>query len=112
MAWRGMAWNGVAWRTLNDKAGLTARIHRSVGLAARRPPREQQSRSLCGRGCLCRSSHTGDFNIGTQVATMPGAWRYSVSAGTVWPGVSTLRLSEIGHLICNFSLSVATRTVV
>ena len=39
--------------------------------------------------CLCRgdfsgSSHTSDLNIGTQVATLPGVWRYRVSAGTGW----------------------------
>ena len=33
------------------------------------------------------SSHTSDFKIGTPVATLPGAWRYRVSAG---PGVSIL----------------------
>ena len=27
---------------------------------------------------------------GTLVATLPGAWRYRVSAETGWPGVSTL----------------------
>ena len=31
-----------------------------------------------------------DSNIGTPVATLPGAWRYRVSAGTGWPGVSIL----------------------
>ena len=36
------------------------------------------------------SSHTSDLNIGTQVATLPGAWRYRVSAGTGRPGVSIL----------------------
>ena len=36
------------------------------------------------------SSHTSDLNIGTAVATVPGAWRYRVSAGTSWPGVSIL----------------------
>ena len=44
--------------------------------------------------CLCQdfsgSSHTSDFKIGTPVATLPGAWRYRVSAGTGWPGVSIL----------------------
>ena len=34
------------------------------------------------------SSHTSDFKIVTQVATLPGAWRYRVSAGTGRPGVS------------------------
>ena len=35
-------------------------------------------------------SYTSDFKIGTPVATLPGAWRYRVSAGTGWPGVSIL----------------------
>ena len=34
------------------------------------------------------SSHTSDFKIRTPVATLPGAWRYRVSAGTNEPGVS------------------------
>ena len=36
------------------------------------------------------SSHTGDLKIGTPVATLPGAWRYRVSAGTGWLSVSIL----------------------
>ena len=35
-------------------------------------------------------SHTSDLKIGTPVATLPGTWRYTVSAGTGWPGVSIL----------------------
>ena len=58
------------------------------------------------------SSHTSDLNIGTPVATLPGAWRYRVSAGTGRPGVSILRLGEIDSLICNFYLSVAARKIV
>ena len=42
-----------------------------------------------------RSSHTSDLKIGTQVATLPGAWRYRVSAGTGRPGVSILWLGEM-----------------
>ena len=53
------------------------------------------------------SSHTSDLNIGTPVATMQGAWRYRVSAGTGRPGVSILRLGEVESLICSFCLSVA-----
>ena len=34
------------------------------------------------------SSHSSDLNIGTPVATLPGAWHYRVSAGTGRPGVS------------------------
>ena len=30
------------------------------------------------------------LNIGTPVATLPGAWHYRVSAGIGWPGVSIL----------------------
>ena len=40
-------------------------------------------------------SHTSDLKIGTPVATLPGAWRYRVSAGTGWPGVSILWLGEM-----------------
>ena len=36
------------------------------------------------------SSHTSDLNIGTPVATLPGARRYRASAGTGRPGVSIL----------------------
>ena len=36
------------------------------------------------------SSHTSDLKIGTPVATLPGAWRYRVSAGTGRPYVSIL----------------------
>ena len=46
------------------------------------------------------SSHTSDLNIGTPVATLPGAWRCRVNAGTGWPSVSILWLSEVENLIC------------
>ena len=36
------------------------------------------------------SSHTSDSEIGTPVATLPGAWQYRVSTGTGRPGVSIL----------------------
>ena len=36
------------------------------------------------------SSQTSDLKTGTPVATLPGAWRYRVSAGTGRPGVSIL----------------------
>ena len=42
------------------------------------------------RGSFSRSSHTSDLKIGPPVATLPGAWHYSVSAETCWPGVSIL----------------------
>ena len=44
----------------------------------------------CLDGIFLGSSHTSDLKIGTPVATLPGAWRYRVSAGTGWPGVSIL----------------------
>ena len=36
------------------------------------------------------SSYTSDSRTGTPVATLSGAWRYRVSAGTGQPGVSIL----------------------
>ena len=59
-----------------------------------------------------RSSHTSDLKTGTPVATLPGAWRYRVRAGTGWPSVSILRLGEMESLICNFYLSVAAHRFV
>ena len=41
-------------------------------------------------GIFCGTSHTSDLKIGTQVATLPGAWQFWVSAGTGWPSVSKL----------------------
>ena len=58
----------------------------------RRPPRERKipgSNPACA-GIFSGSSHTSDLKIGTPVATLPGAWRYRVSAGTGGPGVSIL----------------------
>ena len=57
------------------------------------------------------SSHTSDLKIGTPVATLPGAWRYRVSAGTGRPGVSILRLGEMESLVCNFYLSVVAHKI-
>ena len=54
----------------------------------RRPTRE---RKIPGSNPdFLGSSHTSDSKIGTPVATLPGAWRYRVSAGTGRPGVSIL----------------------
>ena len=36
------------------------------------------------------SCHTSDLKIGTPVVTLKRAWRYRVSTGTGWPGVSIL----------------------
>ena len=58
------------------------------------------------------SNHTSDLKIGTPVATLPGAWRYRVSAGTGRPGVSILSLREMESLDCKFNLSVAARKIV
>ena len=63
-------------------------------------------------GDFSGSSHTGDFKTGTPLAPLPGPWRYRVSAGTGWPGVSIVRLGEVESLICNFCLSVAARKII
>ena len=60
--------------------------------SGKRPPRERKvpgSNPACA-GIFSGSSHTSDLKIGTPVATLPGAWRYRVSAGTGRPGVSIL----------------------
>ena len=42
------------------------------------------------RGFFSGMSHTSDLKIGTPVATLLGVWRYKVSTGTGWSGVSIL----------------------
>ena len=40
---------------------------------------------------LCQElSHTSALKIGTPMVTLPGAWRYRVSAGAGWADVSIL----------------------
>ena len=85
-----------------------------VGLVVRRPPWERKilgSNPPCAR-IFSRPSHTSDLKTGTPVATLPGAWRYRVSAGTGRPGVSILWLDEVESSICNFYLSVAACKIV
>ena len=72
----------------------TASAEKTASLAEwlRRPPRERKvpgSNPACA-GSFSGSSHTSDSKIGTPVATLPGAWRYRVSAGTGRPAVSIL----------------------
>ena len=62
------------------------------------------------RGDISGSSHTRDLKIGTPAATLPGAWRYRISARTGRPGVSIL--GEVESLICSFYLRVAARKTV
>ena len=58
------------------------------------------------------SSHTSDLKIGTPMATLSGARRYRISAGTGRPGVSIPLLGEVESLICKFYLRVAARKIV
>ena len=79
----------------------------SLPLWLRCPPRERMipDSNLTCAGIFPGSSHTSDLKIGNPGATPPVAWRYRVSAGTGWPGVSILCLGEMESLICN-SISV------
>ena len=76
----------------------------------RRPPRERKipGSNPAYAGIFSGSSSTSDLKTGY----LPGAWRYRVSAGTGWPGVSILRLGEMESLVCNFCLSVTARRIV
>ena len=74
------------------RRGPDCTCDRLVGLVVRRTPRGRKvpgSNPACA-GIFSGSSHTSDLNIGTPVATLPGAWRYRVSAGTGRPVVSIL----------------------
>ena len=88
---------------------LLIKENRLVGRVVTRPLRERKipGSKLAWAGIFSGSSHTSDLKIGTPVATLPGAWRYRVSAGTGRPGVSILWLGEVERLI-SFYLSVAS----
>ena len=82
----------ATYRPLTDRVVPLLSSNRVGGLVVRRPPRE---RKIPGSNPACdaifsESSHTSDLNIGTPVATLPGAWRYKVSTGFGRPGVSIL----------------------
>ena len=68
------------------------RRDRLAGLVVKAPTSQAEDPGLESRWLreFFGSSHTSDFNIGTPVATLPGSWRYRVSAGTGRPGVSIL----------------------
>ena len=72
---------------------VTAPADRLVGLVVKASASRVKipsSNPACAEIIFPGSSHTSDLKIGTPVATLPGAWRYRVSAGTGWPGVSIL----------------------
>ena len=75
-----------------------------VGKASASRAEDQGFDSRLRRGDFSGSSHTNDLKIGTLVATLPGAWRSWVSAGTGWSGVIILWLGKIVSSICNFSV--------
>ena len=87
---------------------------RLVGLVVKAPVTRAEDpgfESLLPRYFL-GSSRTSDLKTGTPVATLPGAWRYRVSAGTGRPGVGILWLGEVESLTRNFYLSEAARKLV
>ena len=67
-------------------------LHRLVGIVAKASALRAEDPGFESRlrRDLSGSSHTSDFKIGTPVATLSGAWRFRVSAGTGRPGVSIL----------------------
>ena len=93
----------------------TLRPHRLLGLVVKESTSRAEDPgfgSRLRREDISGSSHTSDLKIGTPVATLPGDWRYRVSAGTGRPGVSILWLDEVESLICNFCLNAVARKLV
>ena len=66
--------------------------HRRAGLVVKASASEAEDPGFESRWRrdFSGSSHTSDLNIGTPVATLPGAWHYRVIAGTGRPGASIL----------------------
>ena len=87
-----MPWSLTAFRPHLFQGHLPPDSYRLVGLVVKASASRAEDpgfESRWRRG-FSGSSHTSDLNFGTPVATLPGAWRYSVSAGTGRPGVSIL----------------------
>ena len=80
---RDPAWSGLATLSPCDRlAGLVVKA--SVSGSENPGFESRLRRDFSG------SSHISDLKIDTPVATLPGAWRYRVSAGTSRPSVSIL----------------------
>ena len=80
------------WMEVSQVCFLSGHHVHGQWTAWRPRPRERKIRGLnpaCGR-IFSELSHTSDLKIGTPVATLPGTWRYRVSVGAGWPGVSIL----------------------
>ena len=81
-------------KALREQWGMfgPAAFYRLVGLAVKASASRAEDPGFESRlrGDFSGSSHTSELKIGTSLATLPGAWRYRVGAGTGWPGVSIL----------------------
>ena len=77
---------------LSSHRFLCLPLHRLVGLVVKASDSGAENLGFESRFWrdFSGSSHTSDLKIGTPVATLPGAWRCKVSAGTGRPGVSIL----------------------
>ena len=76
--------------TRGETASTSAFLDRLVGLVVRASALGAEEFESRLRRDFSGPSHTSDLKIGTPVATLPGAWRYRVRAGTGWPRVSIL----------------------
>ena len=92
-----------------DARGLSLQGDRLVGLVVKASASRAEGPGFESRLRRDFSGFFGDLKLGTPVVTLPGVWRYRVSAGTGRPSVSILRLGEVESLIY---LSVAARKMV
>ena len=56
------------------------------------------------------SRHTSGLKIGTPVATLAGAWRYRISAGTGWPSAELVMSGAWQGSLWSIKLSVTSMT--
>ena len=106
-----VGWNRISGETDRQKEREKERKKRNWNRISGETERKNERFESHLRRDFSGSSHTSDLKIGTPVATLPGVWRYRVSVGTSWPGVSILLLGEMESLICNFYLRLAARKI-
>ena len=84
MALQSLITEVTPWILLSPPYRLVGLVVKASASTAKDPGFESLRRDYS------ESSHASDLKTGAPVATLPGAWRYRVTAGTGWPGVSIL----------------------
>ena len=113
MIWYQLEWPLPSFKDHNDSRKSKACVtfyYRLVGLVVKASASRVADPSLIPAYAVddFQGCHTSDSNIGTPMATLPGA---RVSARNGRPGANIRWIGELETLICIFYLGATTRTL-